>query len=153
MGKFIDLTGQRFGRLEVIMTLKNAVNGEYMWLCKCDCGGECISKMSNLRSGKTKSCGCIQKEEIDNYIGKNCVDDTRINAFCSNLSKNNTSGHKGVVYRNKRGKWQSQIQFQKKTIYLGIYSNKKDAIKAREKAEEYYSNIINDYNLCVKVGE
>lgn len=32
-----------------------------MWLCKCDCGNEVITRGEHLRKGATKSCGCIQK--------------------------------------------------------------------------------------------
>lgn len=35
-------------------------------MCKCDCGNEKIILLDSLRSGKTKSCGCIQKENTRN---------------------------------------------------------------------------------------
>ena len=54
---FIDLTGQRFGRLITIKYLYNS-----KWLCKCDCGNETIVHTQKLKSGHTKSCGCLQKE-------------------------------------------------------------------------------------------
>jgi len=58
MSKFIDITGQRFGKL-VATKRVNKINqhGSY-WLCKCDCGNECIVATGDLRSGNTKSCGC-----------------------------------------------------------------------------------------------
>ena len=61
MGKFIDLTGQRFGRLVVIKRAEN--NGKRtMWLCKCDCGNETIVDGGNLVKKNTISCGCRKKE-------------------------------------------------------------------------------------------
>lgn len=61
MGKFIDLTGQQFGRLLVIRRVGQ--KGEKtMWLCLCDCGNEAIVSSGNLRS-ETTSCGCYQKEQ------------------------------------------------------------------------------------------
>ena len=53
----IDVMGQRFGKLTVVAESRR--NGEFAWLCKCDCGGETIQKSSDLRKGKVKSCGCL----------------------------------------------------------------------------------------------
>ncbi|WDP92310.1 MAG: hypothetical protein HUN04_22330 [Desulfobacter sp.] len=61
MGAFQDLTGRRFGKLKVMKTVgKNG--GSYKWLCKCDCGNEKVIFGKSLSSGKTRSCGCLQKE-------------------------------------------------------------------------------------------
>lgn len=63
MGKFIDLTGKRFGRLIVIEREKDSAlpSGQKrrMWLCKCDCGNEKIIGGNDLKRGNTKSCGCL----------------------------------------------------------------------------------------------
>ena len=62
MGKFIDLTGQRFGRLEVIGKVEKPSNRKYTsayWLCKCDCGNKKVVASNDLRRGVTKSCGCL----------------------------------------------------------------------------------------------
>lgn len=32
------------------------------WKCRCACGNECLVRANKLRSGHTKSCGCLQKE-------------------------------------------------------------------------------------------
>ena len=59
-----DLTGKRFGRLTVIKTQgKNKFNN-YMWLCRCDCGNEIVVLSGNLLKGNTKSCGCIQRNDL-----------------------------------------------------------------------------------------
>ena len=65
MGKVKDLTGQRFGRLKVVkLTEFKDSNGSCKWLCRCDCGTETIVVSDALRGGKTKSCGCYQKELV-----------------------------------------------------------------------------------------
>lgn len=62
----MDLTGQRYGRLTVVEQAKTHVTpggrNVYMWRCVCDCGKESIVSTSALRSGDTKSCGCLQRE-------------------------------------------------------------------------------------------
>lgn len=75
MGRFIDLTGQKFGRLTVIRQGKNIVspttNRSYVaWLCLCDCQLKLPTERQklklitgeSLRSGKIKSCGCLHQE-------------------------------------------------------------------------------------------
>lgn len=64
MGKFIDLTGQRFGRLTANKRIKDENSGKYKWLCSCDCGGVKLASTSHLRAGTVKSCGCSTVEDI-----------------------------------------------------------------------------------------
>lgn len=70
MSKRLDLTGQRFGKLLAISPSENSVseNGRKrsQWLCRCDCGNECLVKTDHLRAGLTRSCGCYAKENNAN---------------------------------------------------------------------------------------
>jgi hypothetical protein len=63
--KLIDLSGQRFGRWTVLhrCDAPEESNRVY-WLCKCDCGNTKAVMGSALRSGKTKSCGCLSREKL-----------------------------------------------------------------------------------------
>ena len=74
MGKFIDLTGQRFGRLTVVERAENVVmkNGgiKVMWKCQCDCGTVKNIATTHLRKGVVISCGCYQKEVAHKQAGK-----------------------------------------------------------------------------------
>ena len=58
MGKFSDITNQRFSKLVAIRP-DGAYRGSIMWLCRCDCGKEVVVRGFSLRLGKTKSCGCL----------------------------------------------------------------------------------------------
>lgn len=53
----IDLTGKRFGQLEVIKLDHINKHRTAMWLCKCDCGNKKVINGNALRRGITKSCG------------------------------------------------------------------------------------------------
>lgn len=64
MSKKLDLLGQRFGRLVVIEEVGKNKHGLYAWNCKCDCGNEVEATTGNLKSGSTKSCGCLRKETV-----------------------------------------------------------------------------------------
>ena len=64
----IDLTGQTINRLVVIREYGRTKSGKVTWLCRClgrqgdDCGNEVVVTVDHLRSGHTKSCGCLQRE-------------------------------------------------------------------------------------------
>lgn len=64
MSKFIDLTGQKFGRLIVIDSEGKDKWGQYKWLCKCDCGNYVKVGGCCLRRGTSRSCGCLSKEKV-----------------------------------------------------------------------------------------
>ena len=57
----VDLTGQKFGRLTVVQ-FDHKENGRKYYLCQCDCGNFKIVSNHSLKSGNTKSCGCLHKE-------------------------------------------------------------------------------------------
>ena len=55
-----DMTGFKSGRLAVIGMADGRKNNQVLWRCRCDCGNETTVMGSNLRSGGTKSCGCLE---------------------------------------------------------------------------------------------
>lgn len=59
-----DIAGQRFGKLTAIKPFEQAKNGAWKWLCKCDCGKECISRSSQLLAGKKNTCGCYFHKDL-----------------------------------------------------------------------------------------
>ena len=63
-----DIIGKRFGRLVV-----KAYDGNSHYLCDCDCGVEVSVDTSNLKSGNTKSCGCLQRERTSEATFKSLV--------------------------------------------------------------------------------
>ena len=66
MGKKLDLQGETFGRLTVLYEGqgKQRPSGrvDTSWICSCECGNISEVRTIELRSGKTKSCGCLAKE-------------------------------------------------------------------------------------------
>ena len=74
MGKLIDLTGKRFGRLTVLGKHAGTKHGQHArWDCICDCGNTTISDGGSLRAGKTKSCGCLCAENNSKAKTKSLV--------------------------------------------------------------------------------
>lgn len=68
----IDLTGQTFGLLTVLRRLPSS-NSATRWLCECECGNFTATLGGNLRSGTSKSCGCIRyKKGAQSHHWKGC---------------------------------------------------------------------------------
>ena len=83
----IDLKGQRFSRLVVLEESGKDKWYSLLWKCKCDCGNKIIVNSSSLKSGNTKSCGCLQKDRsVEANKGKN-----------SSRYKHGLSGTRGYI--------------------------------------------------------
>lgn len=61
--RVLDMTGEKHGRLTVLYR-DESVSGRGVWVCECDCGNIHKTRGENLRSGRTTSCGCYQKEQM-----------------------------------------------------------------------------------------
>ena len=64
--KLVNIAGQRFGRLTVIQRAKNK-GRRTQWKCRCDCGRIKDVRFDDLRSGKTRSCGCLYAESATTH--------------------------------------------------------------------------------------
>jgi hypothetical protein len=62
MSQLIDLTGKKFGRLAVIQKENSEKGKSVKWLCQCECGNFVSVQGGSLKAGKTKSCGCYNRE-------------------------------------------------------------------------------------------
>ena len=60
-GKFRDLVGEKFGRLEVKSRAQN-LYGAPAWVCLCECGVLKTISGSALKRGHSTSCGCFRQE-------------------------------------------------------------------------------------------
>lgn len=54
--------GGRFGKLTVVGFAGCDSRGNSLWKCKCDCGLCVTVRAARIKSGKTKSCGCLKSE-------------------------------------------------------------------------------------------
>lgn len=72
--KFLDdLTNKSFGKLTVLSRVSGTFNGKVKWKCQCECGSIIEVFADALRSGHTKSCGCIKsygEEKISQLLNK-----------------------------------------------------------------------------------
>lgn len=101
MGKVIDLTGQKFGRLTVIERAPDKIYSTgrkaIAWRCVCDCGNEVIVTRSELINKKRKnvSCGCWKRENA--MIQLNKIHNGELKSY-KKYNKYDLSGEYGIGY-------------------------------------------------------
>lgn len=72
-----DFTGQRFNRLTALEQPDNRT-----WRCRCDCGAIKIVNTTNLRLGKTQSCGCLRTDRNRERRKNRLRDKAEYSAWC-----------------------------------------------------------------------
>lgn len=109
--KLKDLVGERFGKL-VVIEYSHKKNNLHYWKCKCDCGNEKIAGGKSLKSGNTKSCGCIPRKRFNVKNQKYDLSGTRI-------------GRLTVVKRVIRSAWLCKCDCGNETIVIGSRFDKR----------------------------
>lgn len=161
----VSLRGAKFHRWTVL----RESNQKYKLLCTCECGTVKDVWKSHLKSGKSKSCGClrrdsgritikqnanthkkdfpaIKKRMEKTYIDRYVKEGTNIKNLDMNIRHDNKSGVKGVSWNKKRNSWHAYISFKGKRIHLGWFREKRDAVEVRKEAERiYFEPIIEKY--------
>lgn len=103
MSRVIDIQGKTFGRLRVIEQDMSASSHEAKWLCECTCGKRISTYGSGLRSGNTRSCGCLRKEIASNNFRTHGKSKERLyNAWL--MMTQRTTNPKNDAYHNYGGK-------------------------------------------------
>ena len=84
--RLIELAGKTFGRWSVVSQTGNTVKGSTLWHCKCECGEERFAVSgTDLRHGKTVSCGCLRDELTGARSRKHGQTGTRIYRIWQNM--------------------------------------------------------------------
>ena len=106
MGKIIDITGQRFGKLTALRYDHKDKENKAIWECRCDCGNIVYVSGKALRTGNTKSCGCgkVERARLMKYKDGRCSDrlhhvwDTMLKrCYNSNCNVYKHYGGRGIV--------------------------------------------------------
>lgn len=129
MNNFIDLTGQRFGRLTVIERVPSKTRNA-RWLCRCDCGNEKTVLGTTLRRGESKSCGCYRSDYWREEKTKHGKCTTRLahiwylmkgRCFCSTNPAYDNYGGRGITVCEE---WRTSFEaFEKWALANGYADN------------------------------
>lgn len=63
------LIGEVFSRWTVIEAFEPQKNGGKRWVCRCECGVTKAVDQSHLRTGRSRSCSCFQREVVTKHGG------------------------------------------------------------------------------------
>ena len=137
-GKSKDIANMTFGLLTAIEPTGSKNRGDYVWLCRCECGNIVELPATRLLRGNTSSCGCLQKQsrkETLKKANKNFAGTNLAQVVKDKLRAEDTaSGYVGVA--PKRDKWHAYINYKGVRYNLGTYWNIEDAVKARARAKQ-----------------
>ncbi len=143
----VDIKDTRFGRLTAIEPTEKRKKSSVIWRCICDCGKETYVESEKLISGKTKSCGCllddIRKENMKkaiHFVDGTCIEKIAVQREISS----NTSGHRGVT-KLANGRWRAALTFKGKRYDLGTHTTFEEAVQARLKGEQMYTEFLEEY--------
>lgn len=98
MSSIIDATGMKFGRLTVI-GFSHVARKRAFWICSCECGNTVVVAGSHLRSGHTRSCGCLLKEARIKASTKHGLCNTRLYSVWRTMFQR-TTNRKHKEYKN-----------------------------------------------------
>ena len=151
MGRMIDLTGRRFGRLLVIAKSERRAGSAVVWRCRCDCGREVEVPARDMLHRGVVSCGCWRRERAAANIGGDAhqklglVERTNVSRLTgTDPQRNNKSGYRGVS-------WRAVIYFQRRRFDLGMYNTPEEASAAYIKAKGHiHGDFVAWYNEHVK---
>lgn len=72
-----DISGQKFGRLLVCSFSHMDSRGRLFWNCTCDCGKNKVVQGSDIEGGRSRSCGCTQREAARKRLTSHGLTGTR----------------------------------------------------------------------------
>lgn len=122
-----DIKNMQFGELTAKRKTEKRRNGSIVWEFQCSCGNLCYYTVAQIDHG-FRSCGCYNEILKEKHVHLYMLREP------DKLRVDNKSGYTGVML-TKDGKWLASITFQKKYYYLGRHTDKDEAIRIRNIAE------------------
>lgn len=95
-----DMIGKRFGRLTAIRATGEVKSDSMVWECLCDCGNTAFVVQKSLKSGSTKSCGCLQREKSRNGVSDLSLSGQRFGKLVA-LNQTGETHKKSMVWECK----------------------------------------------------
>jgi len=94
--KKIDRTGFKYGQLTVIKEAeRRSASGDVYWTCLCECGAIKDIGSTNLKSGKTLSCGCLAKK-LSSERAKKLFSKDKVKCKVDGCENDTSKGANGV---------------------------------------------------------
>ncbi|MCP8876496.1 hypothetical protein LOX59_00165 [Latilactobacillus curvatus] len=148
----LDLTGQQFGELKVIVRDGN-IGNHAAWLCQCSCGNQTTVPSNKLKSGAVVSCGHLKRDV--NHTGlRRGYQDKKKNGVATFLldskrkvrsdSSTGVTGVKVVKYRDGSIHYAAEVTVKGNRHRIGTFPTVEEAAQARQAAVDALLNDLND---------
>lgn len=141
----LDLSGRRFGDLEVIERAGTNERGQALWMCKCHrCGNARPFAATILRRGEAVTCGCIRPDQGRSarhvLMTEKTVDGVQVPLLTKKVRSDSGTGVKGVYRRVRKGTvyYEAHITVKGKRIWGPMRRTLAEAIEDRKVLEEKY---------------
>lgn len=108
MGKFLDLSGQMFGKWLVIQRVFKTKNRTH-WLCQCSCGCHSLVDSSHLNNGRSTKCKkchgkeAVKKRPLKHGQARHGIKSREYSCWSSMRTRCNNSCHEHWKYYGERG--------------------------------------------------
>ena len=92
----------KFNKLTILEETPQRKHGHKIWKFLCECGNICFAEMRNVKSNKTKSCGCLRGEQETGLSVRNMKEyrvwiDMKTRCFNSNSKAYKYYGQRGIT--------------------------------------------------------
>ncbi len=141
MRQYVNLTGKRFGRLEVIATAPRRDGSPHrFWECKCDCGNTSVVSTGNLNHvNGVRSCGCMTVERLTKHGGSTSPEYKILSGMkkrCFNRASDDYAnyGGRGITVCDK---WLGSQGFQNFIADMGKRPSSKHSIERKNNDGNY----------------
>jgi hypothetical protein len=121
-----ELAGKKFNMLTVIEKVGKDKWGSILWLCKCDCGNFTTLTSCSIKTGGTRSCGCLR---ITNRV--------EVGKKCRKMCKYDLSGEYGIGYTTKGVEFFFDLEDYDKIKDCGWTAERGKYLRTRQKSEEF----------------
>lgn len=101
MSRYKDITNSKYNRLLAIQYCYTGKNRHAVWLWLCDCGNKIERTANTVKTGLTKSCGCLNNELIESKV------------YLNFNGRKHTSESKQKISNKKKGKPRSKESIRK----------------------------------------
>jgi len=110
---------------------------KHYFLCQCDCGSKPKEiEYTSLRSGLTKSCGCLRKKAVREKVALEGQKKEK-----KKKRRNNSVDLNGISYNSPVGKYKVILVFDGKQFYGGDYDTIEEALAAKKALEMNEENL------------
>ena len=124
--------GKTYGMLTVdAATTQKDYRGRTLYHCTCECTGTRLVAADRLLAGGVISCGCMQKKAQEQIGGSKERRGWTAEEEAVRIAKLMT-GSSGIYQRGDT--YIAQLKIRYKTYYIGSYSNRDEALQARQDA-------------------